>query len=125
MWPAGSKVIGISLKDRSAILPAGHMADGAYWFDPRAGNFVSSTFYFAELPAWVSEYNAARPADAYRGAHWLDHTLPGYQFFGERLCGARVGTGLGRSEGDVHPNRSCIRQAVQLPGFDRGHGRRA
>ena len=72
----GSKVIGISLKDRSAILPAGHMADAAYWFDPRAGSFVSSTYYFAELPAWVAAYNDARPADKYRGAHWLDHTLP-------------------------------------------------
>jgi hypothetical protein len=76
MARSGGKVIGISLKDRSAILPAGHMADGAYWFDPRAGNFVSSSFYFAELPAWVAGYNASRPADGYRGAHWLDHTLP-------------------------------------------------
>jgi len=72
----GGKVIGISLKDRSAILPAGHMADGAYWFDPRSGSFVSSTYYFSELPAWVAAYNAARPADQYRGAHWLNHTLP-------------------------------------------------
>ncbi len=73
---SGSKVIGISLKDRSAILPAGHMADGAYWFAAHAGNFVSSTFYFADLPAWVTAFNAKRPADPYRGAHWLDHTLP-------------------------------------------------
>ena len=72
----GSKVVGISLKDRSAILPAGHMADGAYWFDARSGNFVSSTFYFPDLPGWVKDYNANRPADHYRGAHWLDHTLP-------------------------------------------------
>jgi hypothetical protein len=76
MARGGAKVVGISLKDRSAILPAGHMADGAYWFDPREGSFVSSTFYFAELPAWVAAYNASRPADKYRGAHWLDHTLP-------------------------------------------------
>ena len=75
MAGGGGKVIGISLKDRSAILPAGHMADGAYWFDPRAGNFVSSTYYFPELPAWAAAYNATRPADKYRGAHWLDHTL--------------------------------------------------
>jgi hypothetical protein len=73
---SGSKVMGVSLKDRSAILPAGHMADGAYWFDPRAGSFVSSTFYFAELPAWVAAYNASRPADRFRGAHWLDRTVP-------------------------------------------------
>ena len=48
---ANSKVIGISLKDRAAILPAGHMANGAYWFDNKSGAFVSSTFYFKELPA--------------------------------------------------------------------------
>jgi len=71
-----SRVIGISLKDRAAILPAGHKADAAYWFDPATGNFVSSTYYFADLPNWVKEYNAARPADRYRGVKWLDHTLP-------------------------------------------------
>ena len=66
---AGGKprVIGISLKDRAAILPAGHMADAAYWFDPVAGSFVSSTYYFPDLPAWVEDFNAARPADRYRG----------------------------------------------------------
>ena len=76
MARAGSKVIGISLKNRSAILLGGHMADGAYWFDPRAGNFVSSTFYFADLPGWVKEFNGKRPADGLHGAHWLNHTLP-------------------------------------------------
>jgi predicted AlkP superfamily pyrophosphatase or phosphodiesterase len=40
-----SKVIGIALKDRAAILPAGHLANGAYWFDSETGNFVTSTFY--------------------------------------------------------------------------------
>src|SRR5262249_22160032 len=50
---AGSHVIGISLKDRAAILPAGHAADGAYWIDLNSGNFVSSTYYFPDLPAWV------------------------------------------------------------------------
>jgi hypothetical protein len=72
----GGKVVGVSIKDRAAILPAGHMADGAYWFDPRSGNFVSSTFYFPDLPAWVKDYNAGRPADRYRGARWLNRTLP-------------------------------------------------
>jgi len=71
-----SRVIGVSLKDRAAILPAGHAADGAYWFDTGTGNFVSSTFYFADLPGWVKELNAARPADQYQGSTWLNHTLP-------------------------------------------------
>jgi predicted AlkP superfamily pyrophosphatase or phosphodiesterase len=65
-----SKVIGISVKDRSAILPAGHMADGAYWFDPSSGNFVSSTYYFKGLPVWVNEFNKSRHADRFLGAEW-------------------------------------------------------
>jgi predicted AlkP superfamily pyrophosphatase or phosphodiesterase len=72
----GGKVIGISLKDRSAILPAGHKADGAYWFDGQSGNFVSSTYYFTELPAWVRDFNAGRPADKYAGQDWLGHKMP-------------------------------------------------
>jgi hypothetical protein len=71
-----SRVIGISLKDRAAILLVGHMADGAYWFDPQSGNFVSSTYYFRELPAWVKDFNDTRPAEKYRGAAWLNHRLP-------------------------------------------------
>jgi predicted AlkP superfamily pyrophosphatase or phosphodiesterase len=71
-----SKVIGISLKDRAAILPAGHMANGAYWFDARSGNFVSSTYYFADLPQWAKDFNGAHPADQYRGATFLTKTLP-------------------------------------------------
>lgn len=67
----GIKVIGVSIKDRSAILPAGHMADGAYWFDGATGNWVSSTYYFKDLPAWVKDYNKTRPADKYLGAEWL------------------------------------------------------
>lgn len=71
-----SRVIGISLKDRSAILPAGHSADGAYWFDNKTGNFVSSTFYFPQLPEWVTDYNGSRPGDRFKGAKWLTHVLP-------------------------------------------------
>ncbi len=65
-----SKVLGISIKDRSAILPAGHMADAAYWFDDKAGRFVSSTYYMKELPAWVSQINVGEPASKYATAEW-------------------------------------------------------
>lgn len=65
------KVIGISIKDRAAILPSGHMADGAYWFDGATGNWVSSTYYFKELPQWVQDYDKSRPADKYLGAKWM------------------------------------------------------
>jgi hypothetical protein len=64
------RVVGVSLKDRAAILPSGHMADGAYWFDPRTGNFVSSTFYFADLPQWARAFNGSHPADRYGNAEW-------------------------------------------------------
>jgi predicted AlkP superfamily pyrophosphatase or phosphodiesterase len=67
----GVKVIGVSIKDRSAILPAGHMADGAYWFDGATGNWVSSTYYFKDLPDWVKDYNKTRPADKFLGAEWV------------------------------------------------------
>ena len=70
-----SKVIGISVKDRSAILPAGRHANAAYWFNWLSGNMVSSTYYFNQLPAWVATFNATRPADKYFGAKW-DRLLP-------------------------------------------------
>jgi predicted AlkP superfamily pyrophosphatase or phosphodiesterase len=63
-----AKVIGISVKDRSAILPAGRHANAAYWFS--GGKAVSSTYYFNSLPAWVNAFNAAKPADKYFGAKW-------------------------------------------------------
>lgn len=54
-----SKVIGVALKDRAAILPAGHTADGAYWIDFKKGCFVTSTHYMKELPQWVTDFNKA------------------------------------------------------------------
>ncbi|MEO7650939.1 MAG: alkaline phosphatase family protein [Bryobacteraceae bacterium] len=65
-----SRVIGISWKDRSAILPSGHMADGAFWVESMTGAFVSSTFYFADLPSWVKDLNSSKPAEKYLGAEW-------------------------------------------------------
>jgi len=74
--PGKSHVVGISLKDRAAILPSGHMADGAYWFDGNTGTFVSSTYYFRDLPGWVKDFDAAHPADQFHGKKWLNHTMP-------------------------------------------------
>ena len=71
-----SKVIGISLKDRAAILPAGHRANGAYWFDDKNGVFCSSSYYFADLPAWVKDFNNTKPADRFRETVWLGKKLP-------------------------------------------------
>ncbi len=70
-----SKVIGISKKDRSAILPAGRHANAAYWFSSTAGSIVSSTYYFDQLPAWVTNFNNTRPVDQYFGKKW-ERLLP-------------------------------------------------
>ena len=65
-----SKVIGIALKDRAAILPAGHLANGAYWFDSETGNFVTSTFYMKDLPGWMKKFNERHLAQKYVSQSW-------------------------------------------------------
>jgi len=70
-----SRVIGVSLKDRAAILPPGRMADGAFWIEARTGSVVSSTFYFPDLPQWVKDLNRSKPADQYSGADWIGHKM--------------------------------------------------
>ncbi len=60
------KTIGISLKDRGAILPAGHTANAAYWFHGLdEGLWISSTFYMNDLPQWVKDFNATEKAESY------------------------------------------------------------
>ncbi len=65
-----SKVIGVSLKDRSSIFPAGFFSDGTYWFDSKSGNFVTSTFYTQTLPAWVQQFNERKLPQAYLEKPW-------------------------------------------------------
>lgn len=67
---AKSKVAGIALKDRGGILPAGHSADAAYWYDTKTGNWVSSTYYMKELPVWASAFNAKKWVDSFYTAGW-------------------------------------------------------
>ena len=52
-----SRTVGIALKDRAAILPAGHHPLGAYWYDKGSTSFVTSTYYRDKLPKWVSDFN--------------------------------------------------------------------
>jgi predicted AlkP superfamily pyrophosphatase or phosphodiesterase len=65
-----SKVIGISIKSRSAIMPAGHRANAAYWFDDVTGNFISSTYFIAELPGWARDFNTQKLAAQYVEKKW-------------------------------------------------------
>lgn len=65
-----AKVIGISIKDRGAVLPAGHTPDGAYWYNGNTGKFISSTFYKAGLPSWLDKFNALNLGDKYLNETW-------------------------------------------------------
>jgi predicted AlkP superfamily pyrophosphatase or phosphodiesterase len=65
-----SKVIGIALKDRGGILPVGHTANAAYWFDDKSGNWITSTYYMKELPQWVKDFNDQKIAETYLKNDW-------------------------------------------------------
>lgn len=65
-----SKVIGVSLKDRASILPAGHSANAAYWFDGSTGNFISSSHYVNALPQWLNDFNAKKLPTEYLNKGW-------------------------------------------------------
>lgn len=65
-----SKVVGISLKDRASILPAGHNPTGAFWFDDSSGNFVTSSYYMKELPQWLNVFNAQNLPDKLVANGW-------------------------------------------------------
>jgi predicted AlkP superfamily pyrophosphatase or phosphodiesterase len=64
------KVIGISLKDRGSILPAGHTPTGAYWYDGQTGDWITSTYYTTALPTWVQDFNKLKMANTYYDQNW-------------------------------------------------------
>ena len=65
-----SKTIAIALKDRGAILPGGHTADGSYWYDSKEGRWITSSFYMKELPTWVQAFNGEERASKYVKQGW-------------------------------------------------------
>jgi predicted AlkP superfamily pyrophosphatase or phosphodiesterase len=65
-----SKTIGVAIKDRGSILPAGHAANAAYWFDSKTGNWVTSTYYMDDLPQWAKDYNAKKMPAQYLTKGW-------------------------------------------------------
>ena len=65
-----SKTIGIALKDRGGILPAGHTANAAYWFDDKTGNWITSTYYMKDLPQWVKDFNDQKLPETYLKQDW-------------------------------------------------------
>ena len=66
----GAKVIAVSIKDRGAVLPAGHLGDGAYWYDDETGRFITSSWYEEQLPGWVQDFNERALAKKYSQKEW-------------------------------------------------------
>lgn len=66
-----SKVIGVSIKDRGAILPAGHLSDGSYWYDYETGAMITSTFYKERLPNWVEGFNSNKITETFMNLPWI------------------------------------------------------
>lgn len=65
-----AKVVGVALKDRASILPAGHNPDGAFWFDDQTGCFITSSYYMDRLPKWVEAFNGKRLPEQYLSQKW-------------------------------------------------------
>ena len=92
-----SKTIAIALKDRGSILPGGHSANGAYWFDGTNGAFITSTFYMPALPKWAADFNARKLPDTYMSQTWNTlHPIATY----------------------VQSGRDSVPYEIQLPGED-------
>ena len=67
-----SRVFGVSLKDRAAVLPAGFAGNGAYWIDGKSGLWVTSTYYRSELPDWAQDFNENKRGEKYLNQEWRD-----------------------------------------------------
>lgn len=109
-----SRVIGISVKDRSAILPAGRHANAAYWFSTSAGNMVSSTYYFDQLPQWVTNFNKTRPADQYFGRKW-ERLLPESEYLKRAGPDSPKWENIGSGSGDTNAFPHTITGGAKAP----------
>lgn len=112
-----ARVIGVSLKDRSAILPAGRHANAAYWFSPQSGNMVSSNYYFAQLPKWVVDFNSTHPADKYFGALW-ERLLPEAEYLNRAGLDSPPWEDIGIVAGDTNAFPHKITGGAGGPGRD-------
>lgn len=110
-----AKVIGISLKDRAAILPAGRHANAAYWFSTETGSVVSSDYYFKQLPAWVSDFNKQRPSDKFFKQKW-DRLLPETEYLRRAGSDAPPWEDIGKVAGETNAFPHVISGGATAPG---------
>jgi predicted AlkP superfamily pyrophosphatase or phosphodiesterase len=108
-----SKVVGVSMKDRSAILMGGRRADAAYWFENEGGNFITSTYYMATAPEWLKQWNARKYADQYSGKLW-EKLLSDEKLY-QKYAGDDAVEGEWDRKDITFPHR--IRQAPPLKGY--------
>src|SRR5207342_2228585 len=101
-FPGKGKAIGLSFKDRSAVLPVGPKADVAYWLDNTDGMIVTSTFYRDSVHAWVSELNKARVADKWFEKTW-ERVRPDLDYVKLNGPDDVFGEGKGSRQGIVFP----------------------
>lgn len=98
------KTIAIALKDRGAILPGGHTANAAYWFDNTSGGWITSTYYMNALPAWVAAFNAKKLPDAYLKQNW--NTLYPIATYAQSTADARPYEGKLPGEDNAFPHQT-------------------
>ncbi|HEU4478455.1 MAG TPA: alkaline phosphatase family protein, partial [Pyrinomonadaceae bacterium] len=110
-----AKVIGMSLKDRSAILPAGRHASGAFWFSTQSGFFVSSNYYFKQLPDWVTEFNKQRPSDKFFRGKW-DRLFPESEYLKRAGADSPPWEDVGTTEGVTNAFPHIITGGDVTPG---------
>lgn len=110
-----SKVIGVSIKDRSAILPAGRHANAAYWFSTTGGRMVTSNYYFNQMPQWVTAFNETRPADKYFGARW-ERLLPETEYTRRAGLDDPLWENIGNVKGETNRFPHIITGGAERPG---------
>ena len=108
-----SKVVGVALKDRASILPAGHNPNGAYWFDDQTGTFITSTYYMEALPEWVVRFNSEKRPDRYLASKW--QTLYPVGTYNESLSDAN------EYEDGIKPSEKAL-MPLNLPALFKKYG---
>jgi hypothetical protein len=106
-----SRVVSLTFKDRSAVLPAGKKPDACYWFDTETGTFVTSSYYRDMLHPWLEAFNAGHPADRWFGRDWTK-LRPELDY--EKMSGpddvAGEGTGVAQGRTFPHPTTGGLRE---------------
>jgi hypothetical protein len=102
-----SRTFGVSIKDRGSILPAGHSANGAYWYDGETGNFITSSFYMQQLPQWANDFNKRNLNDSLMKLDW--NTLYPINTYAESTADDNAYEGATKGEAKpVFPHKTAM-----------------